>query len=218
MNIVRWSNECVCFFLVQIHILPIFCVSFLWRSFPFRLALFTHKIFPLQSKWKSFECRFPLKMVKITLAKLLITGLFHFISCFFPFLFALRISTTTAADFSFIQSRSRISIQHSLSSKERKNSLNAREREKNQLDLLFNYLWKKRSSLFICKRSNILSAKKIMLQSDLIPEMKWNQKTFSTIFIGVFFQQKFGGSKIYSVRISVLLFDLNTKNCQFHSV
>lgn len=111
-----------------------------------------------------------------------------------------------------------ISIHHSLSFKERKNSLNAREREKNQLDLLFNYLWKKRSSLFICKRSNILSAKKIMLQSDLIPEMKWNQKTFSTIFIGVFFQQKFGGSKIYSVRISVLLFDLNTKNCQFHSV
>lgn len=109
MNIVRWSNECVCFFSVQIHVLPIFCVSFLWRSFPFRLALFTHKIFPLQSKWKSFECRFPLKMVKITLAKLLITGLFHFISCFFPFLFALRISTTTAADFSFIQSRSRVS-------------------------------------------------------------------------------------------------------------
>lgn len=101
---------------------------------------------------------------------------FYFV--LFSFLFALRISTTTAADFSFIQSRSRVSEFQSniLFPSKRGKTLWTHAREKKISLICFLIIFEKSVHLY-------------SYANEVIPEMKWNQKTFSTIFIGVFFSR-----------------------------
>lgn len=151
---------------------------------------------------------------------------FYFV--FFLLLFALRLQQQQTFH-SFSQSGSFtsfwISIEHFTTKKIRiyfifrewKNSLNAREREKICLICFLIIFEKKRSSLFICKRSNILPTKKSCYKATWFQTWNGIKKLFQPFLLEFFseeilrFRDSFGTHSSFVVRFE-------NENYQFHSV